>query len=144
MRYSRRWTRSGTSLVEVLAAIAILGGVLAAMLAARARYTRQYVQSQRILRATTSADRLLTEWWGHPETIPEHEHGALAGTPEFSWKTEPLADTPAGISGTRVVRLSIFDEQKHADGARPPVVQIDLLLPVSSTINASAITDEHR
>src|SRR5690349_364983 len=58
--------RRGTTLVEVIAALVILGTILAAMLIARGRFVRQDVQARRKIEAVRALDTLVDGWMNGP------------------------------------------------------------------------------
>src|SRR5438046_8637200 len=80
--------RRGTTLVEVIAALVILGTILAAMLIARGRFVRQDVQARRRIEATRARDTLVGGWMNGPASaLPMQAPGSFPVAPDHTWST---------------------------------------------------------
>jgi prepilin-type N-terminal cleavage/methylation domain-containing protein len=113
--------RSGLTLIEVVAALALMATLLVAVLTIKAGLTGRRAAADRQLRAVAAADRLLTAWWANPATFPVARSGPVPADPSLAWSTRPLPNPAAARLGGRVVRLDIRD---------PAIVlSIDVLLP---------------
>src|SRR5947208_15221341 len=91
---SARWparprpaARRAMTLVEVVAAPALLGTLLAAVLVVRVRYARQSAAADRRLRAVAAADALLAGWHRDPRSLPRSGAGPVAGDAPLAWRT---------------------------------------------------------
>ena len=116
--------RRGTTLVEVIAALVILGTILAAMLIARGRFVRQDVQARRKIEATRALDTLVGGWMNGPTSaIPVQSTGSFPDAPDQIWSTRVIRDPSAEEIGARVLRVDVFDRSE-----RQPVVSLDLLI----------------
>lgn len=93
----------GLSLVEVVASIALLGGILVSMLTAHSRLVRQVQRSDMIRTATTLADDQLAEWFVNSQ-CPVSGSGVIETNPEFQWSTRVVRQVP-GISTPTVIVL---------------------------------------
>ena len=113
--------RRGLTLIEVVAALALMATLLVAVLTIKAALTRRRAAADRRLRAVAAADALLTQWWADPATFPVGRSGPVAADPSLAWSTRVLPNPVAARLGGRVVRLDVRD---------PAVVlSVDLLLP---------------
>lgn len=120
----------GLTLIEVVAALAILGALLGAVVTARTRHLHQWAQANRRLEATAAAEALLTGWWTRPVTMPRRASGAVAGHDALAWRTRPIdsdASDALDALGAQVVRLEIVEARGPVDGQ--PLVMVDLVLP---------------
>jgi len=124
-RTSRAKSRRGTTLIEVLAGLVVLGTLLASMAVARGRFMRQWADADRRLQAVHGADALLARWLASPAShVPAPSSGALDGAPGFTWRTTVMRDRGATSLGAFIVRLDVFD----ADVSRQkPVLSVDFL-----------------
>src|SRR5438874_7524978 len=116
--------RRGTTLVEVIAALVILGTILAAILIARGRFVRQDVQARRKIEATRALDALVDGWMNGPASaIPAHATGTFPDNSGQTWSTHVIHDPSAEEIGARVLRVDVFDRSE-----RGPIVSVDLLM----------------
>jgi Tfp pilus assembly protein PilE len=123
---------AGLTLIEVVAAIAILGTILAGIVLAKSRHTAQLYDAQRRSDAVAAADALLYQWWTRPEGVPVDQSGVIESTPALAWRTRLIMVEPIKNLGARVVRVELFDAtvnqgQLAMDDAMTIVV--DLVLP---------------
>ncbi len=114
--------RRGLTLIEVVAALALMATLLVAVLAIKSGLTRRRAAADRQLRAAAAADGLLTAWWADPATFPVGRFGPVPSDPAFAWATRVLPNPAAARLGGRVVRLDVRD-------AAAVVVSVDVLLP---------------
>ena len=63
----------GLTLIEVVAAIAILGTVLVGITLSQSRHTRQLAAAQQQSAAAHAADQLISEWWTNTAGVPLEE-----------------------------------------------------------------------
>ena len=125
--------RRGTTLVEVIAALVILGTILSALLIARGRFARQESLAQRRLEAIRALDQLVQQWMNGPASaVPIQSSGALSDSANQTWRTHTVPDAAAARLGTRIVRVDVFDAT-----ARDPIVSLDFLLPVEKPAEVS-------
>ncbi|MEM8782380.1 MAG: prepilin-type N-terminal cleavage/methylation domain-containing protein [Planctomycetota bacterium] len=154
----------GMTLVEVLAALALLGGLLASTVLAKGRLDRGAHEALRTQAAADAADRLLAGWYAQDPSrwrsgVPREGLGQISGTdsePGFVWKTssEPLrafAPWAASLDGRRlveggrpdpparldVVTLRLFDPER-VDGADASRLAVELVLPSPTQARAGA------
>jgi len=127
--------RRGTTLIEVLAGLVVLGTVLVSITIARGRFLRQWGDAQRKLAATHAADVLLAQWMAGPSTaVPMDSSAAVTDLPDCYWQTHRLDQPAAAGLSAAVVRLEIFQkdrqprEQTRLRSA--PVVSVDFLVHV--------------
>jgi Tfp pilus assembly protein PilV len=121
---ARTRDRRGTTLVEVLLGLALLGALLVSVLTARSRAARQTVIARAREDATRCADRLLTRWWADPANFPRSATGVMPDAPRFTWRTRVVDNPSARNLGASVVRLEVSDPD-----APEVLVAVDVLLP---------------
>ncbi len=115
----------GLTLVEVLAALTLVGGLLAGAVMANGRFTRQRAAAEDRQAAIEALDAMLHQWWQDPETIPIDEAGHFDDK-ALTWRTRQVTQPlPDPLTGT-IVRVSV-----HPAEPRPsnPIVSVDLLVP---------------
>lgn len=123
-RHSGR--RSAMTLVEVVAGLALLAGVLTATLVVRAHMIRQMRTAERHRVALAAADELLSHWWQTPATFPRQASGPIERHPGLHWRTHLVANSGAARLDAQVVRLEIADAAAPAD---VPLASVELLVP---------------
>ncbi len=129
-RFSRP---AGLTLIEVVAAIAILGTILVGVVLAKARHTRQLALTARREVAVRLADELLSQWWTGGDGVPVGVSGEDANA-SLAWRTRRVPNPPIERLGARVVRLEVRDilggpEAEGLDDADRMLVDVDLVLP---------------
>ena len=134
----RRSPATGLTLVEVVAAVAILGVILVGVVLAKSRLTRQVALAERQQVAVRAADALLAEWWKSVDGVPVGEGGVVEDAPSLVWETRVVPNGPVDRLGARVVRIEIRDVQPRKTRAEretddpkadEPLVAVDLVLP---------------
>lgn len=123
--------RAGVTLIEVVAAIAILGTILVGVVMSKARHTRQVALTLRINQAVLVADELIAGWWASEAGPPIGASGIAGGEAVFVWETHLVKNEALAALGTRVLHVEIR-EAEGALGARAAegaVVAVDLVLP---------------
>lgn len=132
-RSSKSWPCSrarGLTLIEVVAAVAILGTILVSVVLAKARHTRQLARAQHTSAAVAAADELITRWWSDGRRVPIDESGAVADRAGLTWRTRTLDETGASRLGGRVVRVELFaPAEAHGVDPDEPLLFVDLVLP---------------
>ena len=118
--------------------MALLSTLLVAVLTTRAKLTRQWATAQHKLRATESADALLTEWWQDLKTFPRSASGNVPGEPAMHWRTRVVPNEPVNQLAASVVRLEILDDRDGPTAgdvlAAVEVVLADRITPSSSAV----------
>jgi hypothetical protein len=118
-------SRRGTTLIEVLAGLLVLGTLLVSVAMARARFMRQAADAERSIRATRAADALLATWLtGSTPSVPAPAEGPLQDTPDFVWRTRVIRDPAAARLDAVIVRFEVFNRLSESAS---PVLAIDLL-----------------
>ena len=125
MPRSSRRSQAGLTLVEVLAAVMLLGTVLVSGLMASARQRGQAADAERRLEACRIADELLAQWWSDPEGMPAADQGIVPGRGGWRWRTEVVRNGEAQVLNAQVVALTVFGGDVEA----PPLVRIEVLRP---------------
>jgi len=113
------------TLVEALAGTALLGTVLAAVLLADARLTRQEALAQQRLEAQDTANSLLATWWSDRDTLPRAADGDLPNHDGWRWRTVIVSNAAAEELGADVVRLEIVDATSDSPH---PLASVDVLV----------------
>jgi type II secretory pathway pseudopilin PulG len=101
--------RTGLTLVEVVAGLALLSTLLVAVLTTKARATRQWASAHRRVEAVSAADRLLAAWWQDVDSFPRRASGRVPGDAAFVWRTAPIANPDLKALSASVIRLEILD-----------------------------------
>jgi len=136
--HTRAVTRvaKATTLVEALAGMAILGGVLVTMLIGQARLVAQQARADERLEACRLADALLESWWRDRDRFPRNESGTISGTRSWQWRTQPVANDEAVAVGAEVVAL----ELRREDAAQEqPSLRIEVLLAAPPDLPPAAL-----
>ena len=124
-RLARRPRRMAMTLVEIVAALALLSGVLVGILMATAGYTAQWSRAQKRIAAVAATDGLLKQWWRDVGRLPVDGTGTLPGEPELSWQTRRRNVNELDGLGTIVVRLEV---REHGAQVGEPLLMMDLVL----------------
>lgn len=111
----------GFTLLEVLAALVVLGTLMTGAMLAKSRYARQTALAERKLEAIRSVDDLLQGWWGEHPDVPQAGHGTLAGG-AMTWQTR----TQAIDKYRKITRLDVFDSPRRSGDE--PLVSVELLM----------------
>jgi hypothetical protein len=98
------------TLVEAVAGLALLATLLAGLLLAKGRYTRQAALAERRLQAVAAADALLARWWREPARFPRVASGAVDDQ-DFSWRTRVVENRPLEELAAQVVRLEVLEDR---------------------------------
>lgn len=121
----------GLTLIEVVAALAILGTLLVGIVLAKSRHTHQLVRAQAQTRAVVAADELITGWWTSLDGVPIDEQGELPGDRPLRWQTRLVDNDEIAALGARVVRVELFDiadATARGKGDGDPLVSVDLVV----------------
>jgi len=122
----------GLTLIEVVAAIAILGTLLAGIVLAKSRHIDQRVRARVQMQAVDATDQMIARWWTDEERgVPIDASGALPGVEGVAWRTGVIDNAPIGELGARVVRVSVFDTADRPGVQRDvdePMFVVDLVV----------------
>jgi len=133
--------RSGLTLIEVVAGLALMATVLVGILEAGGRHVRQIKRARRQLAAATEADRLLTGMIGNFEQLPDNNAGTECGD-GLMWRTRLMENREARETmNIAIVRLEIFDPRQTKD--QTPLVAIDVVKPLPSCEDRIFTQDEN-
>lgn len=125
--------RRGTTLIEVIAGLVILGTLLATMLVARSRFARQEKLATRRLQAIHALDAQIARWMDGPASaFPISTSGSLTESPNQIWRTRPVNRSSAKLLSAKAVHVEVIDPTE-----KDPIVAIDLLLHADPTEGAS-------
>jgi prepilin-type N-terminal cleavage/methylation domain-containing protein len=123
----------GFTLVEVVAAVVVLGTVLALIVVARTRYTKQLLVADQRTKAAAALDDLIAGWMkSDAPRVPLNGGGRLVvDRYPMEWSTRLL--NTSGPFETRLVRADVriipqwSDRRRKADEA--PLLVVDLVIP---------------
>ena len=102
--------RRGTTLIEVLAGLVVLGTLLTSVAMARGRFLRTWADADKRLRAAKAADVMLEKWLAGPsDAISVPASGSLDGSPGCTWRTVLLRDPSAAKLQAVIVRLQVYE-----------------------------------
>ena len=120
------------TLIEVLAALSLLGSLAVAMVLARGRLVEQHRAAEQKLEAVDAADRLLLLWWsGESKQVPVNTSGVVEQHPHWAWETELISDRRLAPYEAQIVRLRIVDTTEA--GQPTELTSVDLVMPFQST-----------
>ena len=123
MTFSRKFpARTGLTLVEVVAGLALMATVLVAMLLLKTQFIHQLATSNSRLRSAAAADSLLDQWWANPTAFPINRSGTVSDFPGLEWQTHVVPTEVVEHLHARVIRLDIMSEAKI-------ITSVELLLP---------------
>lgn len=125
----RTLRQDGLTLIEVVAAIAILGTILVGMVLAKSRHTHQLALAERRSEAATAADELLSRWWANGRNVPAEAEGEMPTDAKLKWTTRVMDNSAIDELEARVVRLEVRDAGAGAANA-PSLVVVDMVLPL--------------
>jgi type II secretory pathway pseudopilin PulG len=114
------------TLIEVVAGLALLAGVLGGILTVKARVARQSREVAQRQRAISAADAMLRDWFVEPAKFPKLARGLVPGQPELAWRTFPVRNPQAEALGGQVIRFEIPSDPA---GDRPPLVAVEVVVP---------------
>lgn len=141
---SRSSRANGLTLIEVVAAIAILGTVLVGVVLAKSRHARQIALTQRRFAAVRAADELIAGWWAGAPSVPIGQSGVIASDKSMAWQTLVVENEAIAQLGSRVVRVEIREADpagQRSDSANDVLLAVDLVLP-EERMDAAPSTDE--
>jgi prepilin-type N-terminal cleavage/methylation domain-containing protein len=122
----------GFTLVEVVAALVVLGVLLVMLLRANSQYTNQLSLAGERLVAAREADRLIAVWMEAEGPPASGQSGEFGGPPRLLWQTMTRVTPETQSLGARVVQLRVFSDHRKGDGGvgenREPVLTVDLLV----------------
>lgn len=122
------WRQHGVTLIEVMAALALLGSLAVAMVLSRGWLVEQHQQAGQKLEAVEVADKLLAQWWaGETIQLPIDATGRVDGYPVWSWQTRVVDNRSLASFEALVVRLSILDDS--VVGQPVELTTVDLVMP---------------
>lgn len=130
-------TRSqrGGTLVEVLAATALLAGVLTASLVSIAKYRAAAADAELRTRAVQLADRQLHSW-RISQSYPGQGEGVLA-EPGWRWVTQTRSIQIESIEDVQVVSVDILPPGKDT-----PIISIEVLAYTASRMSVIPANEE--
>lgn len=121
--------KAGLTLVEVLAALALLSTLLVGILMASNRHTEQIRRSRQTLEVLHRVDALLYRWTGSGGMVPRKANGQIPGRDELIWKTHVVSKQHRQRLGIELVRLEVFPERGTL--SEEPIVALDLAVPAA-------------
>ena len=131
-RHKTSWRRhAGMTLIEVLAALSLLGSLAVAMVLARGRLVEQHRAAELKLEAVDAADQLLLQWWaGESKQVPVNTSGVVEQHPDWTWETELISDRALAPYDAQIVRLRILSTSEPGQPAE--LTSVDLVMPFQS------------
>lgn len=126
---------TGVTLIEVLAALALLGSLAVAMILSRGQLMDQHRRAEQKLEAVRVADRLLAQWWeSEPKSLPINSRGEVQGHDGWVWETSVVEKAELQPFNAQVVRYRILNEAELDVSIKPvELTTVDLVMPVGGT-----------
>jgi prepilin-type N-terminal cleavage/methylation domain-containing protein len=119
--------KRGLTLLEVIVALVLMGGVVVSTLLAFSKHRGQLALATERIEATRRADTLLQQLRGRRGGIPVQGLGEVPGTPEWVWQTRPVGGTVLADVPLRLIRFEI----RRRGVAQPPLVRVDFVKAAS-------------
>ncbi len=121
--------QGGTTLVEALVGMALLGGLLVALLVGQAQLVAQRARAEEHLEACRLADQLIESWWSDQETFPRRSQGTVSGLYRWRWRTQVGPSKEAEEARAELVALELV--RQGTETAKDPraALRVELLLP---------------
>jgi len=140
---------AGTTLVEVVAGLALLGSLLVGLLMAKARFTRQAAVADRRMQAIAAADSILSAWHRDPKKLVRNGAGTMSDDPSLAWRSQIVANPPIEDLGGQVVRLEMIDRRDGGvlvgvDYVAEPPPKVEAVGPAKSPGAATAAPSPRR
>ncbi len=133
-RSTASWKRcaAGLTLIEVVAGMALLGGLLVTILLARGRFVTRGRDIDRSLQACRIAEELLDRWWADRRKTPPRGTGDVPGHAGRRWRTRVVDNEAAAGLGARAVAVEILPPNEGGEGGEPPpAARVEILLPTT-------------
>ena len=121
-----RSRRGGVTLIETVAAVAILGSSLVALVLTSAKLTVQSRLAQDRITACEIAENQLRTWWPNPKTLPRNGSGPVAGHKGWTWRTQTTANKQADEMKGQTVVLEIRSPSARDSD---PSATVEIILP---------------
>lgn len=122
----------GLTLIEVVAAITILGTILVGVVLAKARHTHQIALTQKLTQAVQAADGLIWTWWTSEQGVPIGREGVAGADGWLTWQTRIVGNPVIEKLGARVVRVEFRESrpsEKDRRAGSQALTVVDLVLP---------------
>ena len=119
----------GLTLLEVVAAIAILGSLLVGLVMAKAAHTRQIAASRRQLEGARLADDLIASWWASGQPVQSGRTGTIGADGQWAWETRAVDNSEIEKLGARVVRVELRDSRSDRAAESDEAIVVELVLP---------------
>ncbi len=120
--------RQGLTLVEVIAAIALMGTLLAATITAYGQHARQSVLAIKRLKAIEEMDQLMAAWSVSRRRIPVNASSNIDGSQGLIWKTTIVDSSETSLLLCNIVELAIFDSADD-EAAGTKLCSLQILVP---------------
>ena len=127
-----RLRRGGVTLIETVAAVAILGSSLVSLVMASAKLTVQSRRAQDRIVACEIADNQLRNWWQDPKKLPRNASGQVPEYEGWTWRTRETENKQADDLRGRAVVLEI---RSPAAKDSDPSVSVEIILPKKTNDN---------
>jgi len=125
-RCSNNSVKTGLTLIEVVASVALLSTLLVGTLLAYGRHAHQIRRSRLRLQALRAADAMLTDWMDDPAALPARSRGDVPGEEGLIWETRPVDSPHEGRLRIGIVRLSILAKDAGEDEEARPLATVDV------------------
>lgn len=124
-RYAKSWPRrAGVTLVEAVAATALLGALLVPIVTARVQVAGQSRRSAERVEACRILDELMNDWWKDISTMPRNGEGPIKTHKGWRWRTQSQPRHDGDWLNADVAAVEVFAPGWHDE----PAVRIEVLL----------------
>ena len=136
---ARRDTRSGFTLIEVIASLVLIGTLMVGVLMAHRRCARQTKLSKRRMAAIEVLDGMMDDW-AEPEadrTLSlDGASGKAPGDNKFHWRKLVAGQLPDELLGLSIMRIEVFDPSFESGDS---LAFVEIVVPVADSLGERAI-----
>lgn len=125
--HSWRTSRTGLTLIEVIAGLALLGTLLVSTMLAYGRHVRQLKRAREQTLLLKKLDTLVTSWFLQEEALWIPAEGRLPDTPDYRWKRTLTRQSPRNQEGLLISRVEAWKATTSSDDQ--PLCAIELATP---------------
>lgn len=118
---------AGVTLVEVIAALAIIATLVIVTLGAHSRLVKQWHRADLCLQGVDVAESLMSEWWENPQKIAHNDRGEVEEPKGWRWVTHSIHDEQLKDNNLEIVQLEVFPP-KSSKYANTPALTLDFIL----------------
>lgn len=117
----------GVTLIETVAALALLGSLVSLSFSSRSNINAQYREANLKLQAAALAEKQLAFWHGRAEGPPRRASGVIVGQANWGWRTTVINDPDLVKLDLEILHVQIFAPATERSIAGP-VLTVELMV----------------